>query len=97
MPFNILSPIIRSVQDGRIVLFEKTDIEKFYDQSSVLYDFCIKHHINNLLVAPIINKNMLLVGIVVLEYSGENVISEPVDITEIELESHAISTLLELK
>jgi hypothetical protein len=40
---------------------------------------------------------MLLVGIVVLEYSGENVISEPVDITEIELESHAISTLLELK
>ena len=97
MPFNILSPIIRAVQDGRIVLFEKTDREKFYDQSSVLYDFCIKHHINNLLVAPIINKNMLLIGIVVLEYSGENVISEPVDITEIELESHAISTLLELK
>jgi len=40
---------------------------------------------------------MLLIGLVVLEYSGKNVISRPVDITEIELESHAISTLLELK
>ena len=51
----------------------------------------------NFSIAPIINKNMLLIGLVVLEYSGENVISKPVDITEIELESHAISTLLELK
>lgn len=97
MPFNILSPIIQEVQNGRIVLFGKKDIEEFYDHSSVLYDFCIKHHINSLLIAPIINKNMLLIGLVVLEYSGENVVSEPVDITEIELESHAISTLLELK
>lgn len=97
MPCNILSPIIQEIQSGEIVLFGKEDIEKFYDQSSVLYDFCIKHRINSLLVAPIINKNMLLIGLVVLEYSGENVISGPVDITEIELESHAISTLLELK
>ena len=98
MPFNILLPIVQEVENGRTVLFRKDDIEKFYDQSSVLYDFCLRHKINDMIVAPLINKDMQLVGLIVLEYSGDNYIgSEDVIIDDLELEAHAISTLLELK
>ena len=96
MPFNIILPIIRKVEHGDTVLFNKQDIEDFYNQSSVLYDFCEKHKINSIIVSPLINKDQQLIGLVVLEYSEENYIDEDVVIDDLELEAHAISTLLEL-
>ena len=96
MPFNILLPIIKKVESGNIVLFKKDDIEDFYNQSSVLYDFCLKHNINGLVTAPLINKNQQLIGLVVLEYSGDNHMDNEVEIDDLELEAHSISTLLEL-
>ena len=96
MPFNILLPIITKVENGDTVLFTKEDIEDFYNQSSVLYDFCLKHNINDLIVAPLNNKDQQLIGLVVLEYSGDNHIDDEVVIDDLELEAHAISTLLEL-
>ena len=96
MPFNILLPIIKKVESGNIVVFKKDDIEDFYNQSSVLHDFCLKHNINSLVAAPLINKNQQLIGLVVLEYSGDNHIDNEVEIDDLELEAHSISTLLEL-
>lgn len=96
MPFSILLPIIREVENGDVMLFKKDDIEDFYNNSSVLYDFCLKHNINDLIVAPLINKNQQLVGLLTLEYSGDCHMDEEVTIDDLELEAHAISTLLEL-
>lgn len=96
MPFSILLPIIREVENGDVILFRKDDIEDFYNNSSVLYDFCLKHNINDLIVAPLINKNQQLVGLITLEYSGECHMDEEITIDDLELEAHAISTLLEL-
>ena len=31
MPFNILSPIIKEIQDWNIAIFDKSGIEKFYN------------------------------------------------------------------
>jgi len=95
MPYNILSPITTKVVTGDTILFTKEDIESFYNQSSVLYDFCIRHNINELVVAPLLNKDSLLIGLLVLEYSENNHIGN-IDIEELELEARAISTLLEL-
>ena len=61
-----------------------------------MYDFCLKHNINDLIVAPLINKSEQLIGLIVLEYSGDNHMDEEVEIDDLELEAHAISTLLEL-
>ena len=99
MPFNILSPIIKEIQDGNIAIFDKSGIEKFYNQSSVLYDICInKNHVTGLIVAPLLNKDNQLVGILTLEYSFDNSLdTQNIDISELELESHSISTLLELE
>ena len=99
MPFNILSPIIKEIQDGEIAIFDKSGIEKFYNQSSVLYYICInKNHITGLIVAPLLNKDNQLVGILTLEYSFDNSLdTQNIDISELELESHSISTLLELE
>lgn len=97
MPFNILLPIVTKVENGDTVLFSKDDIEDFYNKSSVLYDFCLKHNINDLIVGPLINKSEQLIGLIVLEYSGDNHMDEEVKIDDLELEAHAISTLLELK
>lgn len=97
MPFSILLPIIREVENGDIMLFKKDDIEDFYNNSSVLYDFCLKHNINDLIVGPLINKSQQLIGLIVLEYSGDNHVDDEVVIDDLELEAHAISTLLELK
>lgn len=99
MPFNILSPIIKEIQDGDIAIFDKSGIEKFYNQSSVLYDICInKNHITGLIVAPLLNRDNQLVGILTLEYSFDNSLDvQNIDISELELESHSISTLLELE
>ena len=99
MPFNILSPIIKEIQDGDIAIFDKSGIEKFYNQSSVLYDICInKNHVTGLIVAPLLNKDNQLVGILTLEYSFDNSLdTQNIDISELELESHSISTLLELE
>ena len=96
MPVNILSPITDKVSRGYTILFTKEDIENFYNTSSVLYDFCLRHNINELVVAPLINKDMQLIGLIVLEYSGENHLERTLDIEDLELEAHAISTLLEL-
>ena len=97
MPFNILSPIVLEVNEGDIALFNKDTIDNFYNQSSVLYDFCLRHEINDLIVAPLINKDMQLFGILVLEYSGDNTLDyNGLNVDDVELEAHAISTLLEL-
>ena len=96
MPFSVLLPIIKKIENGDVMLFKKDDIEDFYNSSSVLYDFCLRHNINDLIVAPLINKDQQLVGLITLEYSGDNYIDDEVIIDDLELEAHAISTLLEL-
>jgi len=95
MPFNVMLPIIRKVENGDTVLFDQDAIEKFYDQSSVLYDFCVRHNINDIIVSPLLNKEQQLVGLLVLEFSGEDYFDNT-GIDEMELEARAISTLLEL-
>jgi len=99
LPINILSPIIYKVINGDIVTFKRKDIEKFYDQSSVLYDFTInKMNINTLVVAPLLNNEYKLVGILTLEYNNENKPTNTIqNLSEFEKEAHAISTLLALK
>ena len=61
MPFNVMLPIIRKVENGDTVLFDQNAIEKFYDQSSVLYDFCVRHSINDIIASPLLNKEQQLV------------------------------------
>jgi len=98
MPYNILSPIIMHIQDGVTKIFNNKDIESFYDQSSVLYNFCVdKMHINDLICAPIMNEENQLVGMLSLEYSFNNKLDfKDLDITDIEVETKIIGTLLEL-
>lgn len=96
MPVNILLPIIEKISDGDSILFNRKDIENFYNGSSVLYDFCLRHNINDLIIAPLINKDSQLIGLVALEYSGDNYVDNDVVVDELELEAHSISTLLEL-
>lgn len=97
MPSNILTPIITEINEGEIALFNSENIENFYNQSSVLYDFCQQRKIHDLIVAPLMNKNMQLFGLLTLEYSNENYLDvNNLVIDDLELEAHAISTLLEL-
>lgn len=97
MPYNILSPITTDIQDGNIKVYNKNDIENFYNQSSVLYDFSNNMHINDLICSPILNKDNLLVGMVTLEYSFDNSLDfENLDLTDIDSETKVISVLLEL-
>lgn len=98
MPYNILSPITMHIQNGEIKVFNRKDIENFYNQSSVLYDFCIdKMSINDLICSPILNQDNQLVGMLTLEYSFDNQLDfEDLDITDIETETKVIAALLEL-
>lgn len=99
MPFNILTPITSAIVHGDIKIFHRQDIEDFYNQSSVLYDFSINRmHINDLIVAPLLNKDNNLAAILVLEYSEDNHLhTDGLNLDELELEAHTISTLLQLR
>ena len=97
MPFNILTPIILSVQNGKPKIFNHHDVEKFYDQSSVLYDFCERYDVNDLIVCPLLNSDNELIGLLSLEYSKKYPMNlELIDLEDIEDESKIISALLEL-
>ena len=97
MPFNILTPILLKISDGNIHIFDEKDIEKFYNQSSVLYDFCLKWDICTVIASPILNSDNELVGLLTLEYHTDNPLDfEDLDITDIEAETKVISALLEL-
>lgn len=96
MPFNVMLPIIRDVENGQTVLFTSEDVENFYNKSSVLYDYCARHKVTSLIVAPIMNREQQLVGVIALEYNPDHLMDDEVDASELELEAHAISTLLEL-
>lgn len=97
MPFNILTPILLKVSDGHIHIFDEKDIENFYNQSSVLYDFCLKWNIGTVIASPILNSDNELVGLLTLEYHTDNPLDfEDLDITDIEAETKVISALLEL-
>lgn len=98
MPYNILSPITMHIENGEIKIFNKKDIENFYNQSSVLYDYSINRmHINDLICAPILNQSNQLVGMITLEYSYNNTLDfEDLNLSELETETKVISALLEL-
>jgi len=98
MPFNILTPIISEVSEGEIAIFNEDNVQSFYNQSSVLYDFCVnRFNIHELVCAPLMNKDNKLIGLLTLEYSYDNVVElSELSLDELELEAHAISTLLEL-
>ena len=97
MPFNILTPILLKISDGNIHIFDEKDIENFYNQSSVLYDFCLKWNICTVIGSPILNSDNELVGLLTLEYHTDNPLDfEDLDITDIEAETKVISALLEL-
>jgi len=98
MPYNILSPITMHIQDGEIKVFNTKDIDNFYDQSSVLYDYCTdKMHINDLICSPILNQENQLVGMLTLEYAYDDKLNfEDLDLSDIETETKIISALLEL-
>lgn len=97
MPFNILTPVLLKISNGDIHVFNKKDIENFYNQSSVLYDFCLKWDIESIITSPILNSNNELVGILTLEYHTDNPLDfEDLDIADIESETKVISALLEL-
>lgn len=97
MPFNILTPILLKTSDGNIHIFDKKDIENFYNQSSVLYDFCLKWDISTVIASPILNSDNELVGLLTLEYHNDNPLDfEDLDVADIEAETKVISALLEL-
>ena len=98
MPYNILSPITTCIQDGSIKIFDRFDIENFYNQSSVLYDFAIdKMQINDLICSPILNQENQLVGMITLEYAFDNKLNNKnLDLSDIESETKVIAALLEL-
>ena len=97
MPFNILTPILLKISNGDIHVFNKKDIENFYNQSSVLYDFCLKWDISTIIASPILNSDGGLVGLLSLEYHTDNPLDfDDLDIADIESETKVISALLEL-
>ena len=98
MPYNIISPITIAIQNGKTKIFNRKEIENFYNQSSVLYDFAInKHNIQKLVCSPIMNNENKLVGMLTLEYSSDNILPDKhIDLNDIEIETKIIGTLLEL-
>ena len=98
MPYNILSPITMKIECGDTEIFTRNDIENFYNQSSVLYDYCVNRmKINSLICSPILNQDNQLVGMVTLEYSFDNDLNyDDLDISDIESETKVIAALLEL-
>ena len=97
MPFNILTPILLKISNGDIHIFNKKDIENFYNQSSVLYDCCLKWDISTIIASPILNSNNELIGLLSLEYHTDNPLDfDDLDMTDIESETKVISALLEL-
>lgn len=98
MPYNIISPITIAIQNGKTKIFNRDEIENFYNQSSVLYDFAInKHDIQKLVCSPIMNSDNKLVGMLTLEYSSGGVLPDKhIDLNDIESETKIIGALLEL-
>ena len=98
MPYNILSPITMKIKYGETEIFTRKDIENFYNQSSVLYDYCVNRmKINSLICSPILNQDNQLVGMVTLEYSFDNDLNyDNLNISDIESETKVIAALLEL-
>ncbi len=98
MPYNIISPITIAIQNGQTKIFNREDIENFYNQSSVLYDHCInKHNIKKLICSPIMNSDNKLVGMLALEYSSNFILPDKhIDLNDIENETKIIGALLEL-
>lgn len=98
MPYNVLSPITMKIKHGETEIFTRKDIEDFYNQSSVLYDYCVNRmKINSLICSPILNQDNQLVGMVSLEYSFDNELDiDDLDISDIESETRVIAALLEL-
>lgn len=98
MPYNIISPITIAIQNGKTKIFNREEIENFYNQSSVLYDFTVnKHDIQKLVCSPIMNSENKLVGMLTLEYANDNVLPDKhIDLNDIETETKIIGTLLEL-
>ena len=74
------------------------DIENFYNQSSVLYDFCInKYRVHDIVASPILNSLNEIVGLLTLEYQENNPLDfEDLDLADIETETKIIGELLEL-
>ena len=85
MPYNILTPIMMYVDGGQIKIFNSKDIENFYNQSSVLYDFCInKYKVHDIVASPILNSLNEIVGLLTLEYQDNNPLDfEDLDISKI--------------
>ena len=98
MPYNVLSPITMHIQSGETKIFNQKDIENFYNQSSVLYDFTYNiMHIHDLICAPILNQENKLVGMITLEFDNGNEMDfEDIDLSDIETETKIIGALLEL-
>jgi len=97
MPFNILTPILLGIQNGRAKIFNHRDVENFYNQSSVLYEFCERFDVHDIVVCPLLNSDNELVGILSLEYSSKYPLNNNlIDILDIENEAKVISALLEL-
>lgn len=98
MPYNVLSPITIHIENGETKIFNKKDIENFYNLSSVLYDFCINRmNVNDLICSPILNQDNKLIGMLSIEYSGNNKLDfEDLNISDIETETKVISALLDL-
>lgn len=97
MPFNILTPILLGIQNGHAKIFNNKDIENFYNQSSVLYEFCERYDVHDIVVCPLLNSDNELVGFLSLEYSDKYPLNiELLDINDIEDEAKIISALLEL-
>lgn len=71
IPSSNIAPIIKDLQDGtdNIIVYLPEDIEKFKEQSSVLYYQLKEVNIQYLIYAPIYDSNNIMVGLCVIEYS----------------------------
>lgn len=71
IPSSNIAPVIKDLQDGtdNMVIYMPEDIEKFKEQSTVLYYQLKEINIQYLIYAPIYDSNNIMVGLCVIEYS----------------------------
>ena len=99
LPANTLLPIIQDLKQNNIVILDHEKIASdIFSKSPVLYDHLInKVNANTVIYVPLRNLNDKLIGLLVLEYSGQTkFFKETFNSEELFIVAYAISALLEL-
>jgi len=98
LPSSLLIPIIKRMNEDDIVILDKENIQKIYDESPVLYDYLSnKLDADCVIYVPLYNINDRLIGMVAVEFSNSYQYDlKSFDPEEMIMASHYISSLLEV-